>query len=174
MSGEEELELEALEALALALPRPAPRSELWDRLIASVSAAEGRFAPFVDRLAAMIDVDAARAAALLGSIAAPEGWSPALGPGIALMHLEGGAAVAGADVGFVRVEAGGAFPRHRHLGGEQVLILQGSLVEEDGSIAGAGAVISMSPQTTHAFVAGPEQALIYAVVVYGVELFAEA
>jgi len=172
MSGErsaEELELSALTALALALPRPDPRADLRDRLMASVGAPELRFAPFIERLAAMIDVSAARAAALLASMAAPERWTPAIGPGIALMHLEGGAAVAGADVGFVRVGPGRVFPRHRHLGGEQVLILQGSLIDDEGSVARAGAMVSMGPSTTHAFIAGPEAPLIYAVVVEGVE-----
>jgi anti-sigma factor ChrR (cupin superfamily) len=49
------------------------------------------------------------------------------------VHLVGGSATAGADVGFVRITAGTTFPPHRHLGEEHVLVLQGSYQDSDGT-----------------------------------------
>lgn len=164
-----DLDLEGLEALALALPRPSPSPGLRDRLLASVRAPERRLAPFADRLAALFDVAVARAGDLLTALADPRTWK-ALGPGIALIDVDGGPAVAGADVGFVRVEAGGTFPHHRHLGSERALILQGALVEGDGRIFRAGEEARMNAGSEHSFAAGPDEALIFAVVVFGVDL----
>ena len=162
---------EALSLLAVALPPapPSPASALRARLLSSARG-PARFAPFIDRLARLIDVAADRARELLASLERPETWLPSLGPNVALVHLPGGPAVAGADVGFVRVSAGTTFPPHRHLGPEQVLVLQGSYNDSDGSSARAGDLVHMSAGSSHHFTAGPEADLIYAVVVHGVEI----
>ncbi|HRI11153.1 MAG TPA: cupin domain-containing protein [Nannocystaceae bacterium] len=161
--------LEALEALALALPRPSPSPGLRDRLLASVAAPERRLAPFADRLAALFDVAVARASELLAALADPRAWK-ALSPGIGLVDVDGGPAIAGADVGFVRVEPGHTFPHHRHLGSERALILRGALVESDGRIFRAGDEARMEAESEHSFAAGPDEALVFAVVVFGVDL----
>jgi len=92
------------------------------------------------------------------------------GPNVSLVHLLGGPATAGADVGFVRVDAGTTFPPHRHLGEEHVLVLQGSYQDSDGSSARAGDLVHMPAGSAHTFTAGPDTDLIYAVVVHGVEI----
>ena len=160
-------------AMALSLPEAdGPPAALRARLLASADEPAARFAPFIDRLARLIDRSADRATELLERVArsAAGTWqaAAALGPGIELIHLDGGPAVAGADVGFVRIPAGGRFPYHEHLGRERVLILQGRLQDSDGQIYGPGDAIAMDAGSSHDFAALPGPALIYAVVVHGV------
>lgn len=160
--------VEGFAALALALAPVAPRAALRERLLAAARAEGERFAPFAARLARLIDVTVERARELLATIVRPEAWQPLL-PGVDLLHLAGGPAVAGADVGFVRVAAGRPFPEHRHLGDEHVLVLQGGYRDSSGEVFAAGALVDLPADSAHAFVALPEVDLIYAVVVGGVE-----
>ena len=159
----------AWDALALALDEARPPEALRARLLTSVDRPAQRFAPFIDRLAAMLDVGVDRAQAFLQSIADPASWSPLL-PGVELMHLQGGAAVAGADVGFVRVASGVRFPFHHHRGDERVLVLAGQLGDDNGVSAEAGAELLQGPGTSHSVLSTGDSPLIYAVVVYGVEI----
>jgi putative transcriptional regulator len=160
---------EALAALSLALRPVQPPPSLRERLLAAARG-PSRFAPFIDRLARLIDVAADRARDLLASLERPETWLPTPGPNVHLVHLFGGPAVAGADVGFVRVAAGTAFPLHRHTGDERVLVLQGSYRDSTGTTARPGDVITMPTGTAHELQAGPDHDLIYAVVAYGIEI----
>lgn len=160
---------EALASLAVALPPVRPSPSLRERLLTSARG-PARFAPFIDRLARLIDVAADRARELLASLELPATWQPSPGPNVHLVHLIGGPACAGADVGFVRVAAGTIFPPHRHLGEERVLILQGTYTDNHGTIARAGDLIDMPADSSHHFTAGPEVDLIYAVVVGGIEV----
>jgi quercetin dioxygenase-like cupin family protein len=159
---------EALTALAVALPPVQPSPGLRDRLLASARAR--RHAPFVDRLARLIDVAAERAQELLASLARPEVWVGSQAPNIHLVHLEGGPATAGADVGFVRVAAGTAFPPHRHLGEETALVLQGCYDDSSGEHVRAGDLVHLPAGSSHSFVAGAEEDLIYVVVFGGIEI----
>ncbi len=160
---------EALTALAVALPAVDPPPSLRSRLLARASGPD-RFAPFTDRLARMIDVAAEAARALLASIDRPDVWQPSPAPNVKLVHLTGGPAVAGLDIGFVRVAAGTRFPPHRHIGDEHVLVLQGSYRDSTGPTVRAGEMASMSDDTTHDLTAGPERDLIYAVVFGAIEI----
>lgn len=159
---------EAFAALSLGLPPVAPAPGLRERLLAAAARPEQRWAPFASRLARLIDVAHDRARELLAAIVRPELWQRLL-PDVDLLHLQGGPAVAGADVGFVRVAAGAAFPEHRHVGDERVLILQGGYTDDRGQVARAGDLIELPAGSSHAFVALPGDDLIYAVVVGGVE-----
>jgi len=158
--------------LALALTEVETRApdSLRARLMASVDDPALRFAPFIDRLAAMIDVGKERAQVLLGRLADPSLWELPIGPEIEFMHLDGGPAVATADVGFVRLAPGVRFPFHRHIGAERVLILEGQLEDSDGSTAQAGDALFMGPESSHSFVATGDTPLTYAVVVDGVDI----
>ncbi len=159
---------DALAALSLGLVPAAPATDGRARLLAAAASPERRFAPFIARLARLIDVAQDRAAALLASLARPDVWER-FTPAVELVHLDGGPAVADADVGFVRVAAGGAFPVHRHLGPERVLVLQGSYRDSGGDVFRAGDIVDLPAGSAHDFVAldGPD--LVYAVVVRGVE-----
>ncbi|MCA9713881.1 MAG: cupin domain-containing protein, partial [Myxococcales bacterium] len=158
--------------LPLSLPEQDPPAALRARLLRSATAPGDRFAPFAERLAALIDRGVAHASALLEQIARDVAgtWevAAALGPGIELIHLEGGPAVAGADVGFVRVPEGVRFPYHEHLGPERVLVLQGQLRDSDGQVYGPGDTPDMDAGSSHEFTALAGAPLIYAVVVHGV------
>ncbi len=160
---------EALAALSAALPPVLPPPSLRTRLLTSTRG-PARFAPFIDRLARLIDVAADRARELLASLEHPATWLPTPGPNVHLVHLLGGPAVAGADVGFVRVAAGTQFPQHRHLGDERVLIIQGDYSDSTGITARPGDQVDMAADTSHTVIAGPGLDLIYAVVVHGVEI----
>jgi anti-sigma factor ChrR (cupin superfamily) len=157
---------EALSALAVALPPVTPSPGLRDRLMASARG-PARFAPFIDRLARLIDHAAGRAQALLASLGDPAVWQSALAPNIRLVHFDGGPAVAAADAGFVRLDAGTPFPEHRHIGEERVLVLQGCYHDSSGAVVRAGDEVTMPAGSRHEFVAGPDEDLIYAVVVFG-------
>ena len=160
---------ETLAALAVALPAVAPRPELRTRLLAAASG-PARLAPFIDRLARMIDVAVDAARELLLSIDRPDSWQPSPAPNVRLIHLTGGPAVAGLDVGFVQVAAGTGFPLHRHIGDEHVFVLQGSYSDSVGSTVRTGEQARMLADTEHHFTAGPERDLIFAVVVGGIEI----
>lgn len=157
---------EALSSLAVALTPVAPSPGLRDRLMASARG-PARFAPFIDRLARLVDLTGERVQALLASLASPGTWLPTPGPNVHLVHFDGGPAVAAADAGFVRVAAGTVFPDHRHVGDETVLVLQGSYSDSDGSHVRAGEIVTRPTDSRHWFTAGPDEDLIYAVVVYG-------
>lgn len=157
---------ETLASLAVALP-PAPLPPgLRDRLLASARG-PARFAPFIDRLARMVNLAGERVQALLASLAEPATWKPTPGPNIHLVHFDGGPACAAADAGFVRVAAGTMFPPHRHLGEETVLVLQGSYRDSGGAVVCAGDITKMPQDSHHHFTAGPDEDLVYAVVVFG-------
>jgi len=154
---------EALSDLAASLPdTPAP-SGLLGRLRASV--AQQPFAPFAPPLASLFDVDEATARRYLDRIPDDDAWE-AMGPGIRLLHFDGGPATAGADVGFVHVEGEIDFPAHRHDGEERNLILRGHLVEPDGTSYGPGDVFDHPAGSHHRFRTSGD--LVFAVVVWGV------
>ena len=161
----------ALDALADALSPVAPAASVRARLLASIEA-PGRLHHFAQRVAALLDVSAERAAALLDRIDDAASWEPGPFDGVALFHIEGGPAVASAVTGFVRVEPGARFGEHTHLGAERVLLLTGSLHEEGtGAVARAGELVEAGAGTSHAFVARPGPALVYlAVIDEGVDI----
>lgn len=131
----------AVDALddAAAPPADALLSSLGPRLL--------RFAAEVARC---LDVDLDAARAMLRRIDSKAEWEPGFLPGMELLHVEGGAAVADAITGFVRLPAGAHFPDHRHLGDELVMILQGHCKEGD-RVVGPGAVIERPGGSAHSF-----------------------
>ncbi|HKA88887.1 MAG TPA: cupin domain-containing protein [Haliangiales bacterium] len=155
------LDDEALVALALALPPETPPPELRARVLAALPRA-ARFDAFVERIARMIDLGADAVRGLLGRIDGA-GWEPGPPPA-RLLHLPYGPALAGVDVGFVHLPAGAAFPRHRHLGEERVLVLQGAYLDSDGTVVRRGDTAHMAAGSAHAFVALPGPDLVYLVV----------
>ena len=136
-------------------------------------AADGPLARFAAALGRLIDVSTDRARALLRWVEDETRWE-ALAPGCQAIHLPGGVATVGADVGFVRVGPGVAFPYHRHIGEEVVLVLAGGYRDSDGTVRRAGDLVPAPDDSAHGFVALDDQPLIYAVVTYGVDFSAEA
>lgn len=162
------LELEGA-LLPLSSPGISPPPSLRDRLLDSLETPTERFAPFTQRLAQMMDIglETARDYLTRAFHVATTGVSP--WPGIQLLHVEGGPATAGADVGFVRVPADTDFPPHHHAGREHTLVLQGGYVEGDRTEVKAGEQVVREADTDHVFHALPGDDLIFAVVVFGVD-----
>ena len=84
--------------------------------------------------------------------------------GMELLHVQGGRRVAGAITGFVRIEAGLAFPEHEHLGEEAVLIVAGRC-EDAGRIHQPGDIVRMPASSRHSFRVCPGPDLVYLAVV---------
>ncbi len=156
------------DAFEPATPEPAP-APAFARLARTLAEPAERLAPFAARLAALIDVDAARARACLARIFDPASWVPLM-PQIDLVHLEGGPATAGSDVGFVRIAPGGVFPEHEHLGLERVLILQGRVLDSTGGELGPGAHTTLGAGSQHGLRCVSDEPLVYAVVVGGIRM----
>lgn len=144
---------------------------LRSRLLETISSPSERFAPLQDRVADMIDLGVERARELLASIADKTNWVPGPLPGVELIHFDGGARVAHADVGFVRVPAGAHFPRHRHLGVERGMILAGSYRDSDGRLLQPGDIDEKHPGTEHSYDVLPGADLVILVVLeQGIEV----
>jgi quercetin dioxygenase-like cupin family protein len=148
---------------------PEPSAAGRARLMADIAKQE-RFSPFLDRVAAFFDLGADAVKKLLASVPGKDAWEAFPVPGVELMHVDGGPRVATVDVGFVRIAPGTSFPRHRHVGVEEGVVIQGAYTEEDGSVVTAGDTFSNPDGTTHGFQVTSDVPMIFAVVVPGVEI----
>jgi putative transcriptional regulator len=161
-------EAQTLAWLAEDLRPVQPPAQVWDRIARSTAPAaaplwERLAARFAAQVAALADLAEAQARALFAQWDDAAAWSEA-SPGVSIFHFEGGPATAGAITGFVRIEAGSAFPAHRHLGREWNLVLTGALVLPGGLLARAGEVVEMEPGSSHALGATAEEAVVYLAV----------
>ena len=161
---DDDVDLELLGRMMDALPAEKPAPALKDRLMKSI-AAESRFARFTAAVARIIDVAHDQAEKLVNAIDDATRWESGLLPGTSLYHIDGGPAVAGAIVGFTRMEAGAVFPEHKHVGEETVLVIQGGFIDSSGAVHRAGDEVHMAAGTTHSFTAAPGPDLVYLGVV---------
>lgn len=152
--------------LALAVEPVAPAPEQRSRLLARLGAE--RFAPFTDRVAALFDLGADAVSSILRLFETSVGWT-VLYPGASFHDLVGGPAIGQATAGLVRIGPGLAFPRHKHLGEERVLVLQGEFEDDTGRRVGPGQLEILADGTEHSFTVVSEQELLYVVVVHSVE-----
>lgn len=163
----------AFSDMALSLPPVRPQPSVFTDILASIAEREPqpevgsteRFADLIDQVARLFDLTAERVKTLLGLVNEPTAWRRGKADGITLLDFRGGPAIAGADAGFVRMQPGVTFPYHRHVGGEQVLVLEGSFVGDDGTIVRRGEGLRFDPETRHAFTARAEGCL-FAVVIW--------
>lgn len=175
-----EQDAEALEELARltdVLEPSEPSSELRDRILADATHT-GRFHDHAGRLAHLLDVSVDGARDMLDGIDLAANWQSSPVPGVEVYHLDGGRAVQNAITGFIRVEAGGTFPDHEHLGEEIVLVLQGRYIDGvDGHEYGPGDEIHQQPGSRHDFQVKPGPDLLYLAIVHdgmriaGMELY---
>ena len=119
----------------------------------------GRFAPQLDTIARLADLAGEALFALLRRIDAPDGWIDGP-PGIRYFHFSPGPTAAAPEAGIVRMLPGTLFPRHRHIGDEVGLVLEGSLIDDDGRRHGPGAVLPCPAGSEHAYTAGPGRDLV--------------
>ncbi|HTJ42652.1 MAG TPA: hypothetical protein VL463_11190 [Kofleriaceae bacterium] len=160
----------AASGLLSGLTPVAPPLSVRDRLLASITA--GRFDRFAQRFGEIFDVAAERARTLFGMIDDPSTYDRVI-PGAVLIHFEGGPAVAGADCGFIILPAGEKFPWHRHDGDERVLVIQGALIDYDGTVIPPGQEDHKGAGTEHEFSAAPGDDLIFCARVWGVRFDVE-
>lgn len=157
----------AIAGIGLSVAPLAPSASARARLFAAVER-EGRYAPFVARLASMFDLGRARVEALLSGMADAAAWTGGPARGIRLMHFEAGPGALAVDAGFVRVPPGVEFPAHRHTGREIALVMEGGYVEvESGQVVRAGERTERAGGTSHTFRALPGSDLLFAVVLEG-------
>jgi hypothetical protein len=152
----------------LALPvEPSP--DVKARLLAS--AGGGALERFAQRLGALYDVTVERARELLGLIERAASWEPQ-GPGIGLVHFDGGPAYAAADCGFVRLAPGAIFPFHKHRGDEACVVLEGALFDAtNGHTLEAGDEYHQAEGTEHALInKGSVDCVFAARVMHGIEI----
>ncbi len=142
-----------------------PSCEARQRLIAAVATPPLRYAPFFNRLTTVLDLPVESVERVLAEVDNASRWQPAL-PGVQLFHFAGGPAVAGADVGLVRIEPDYPFPNHRHIGEEQLFVLEGGYVDSSGREYRPGDLQVMAPGTSHSYRVSA-QGLLAAVVLHG-------
>src|SRR6202163_3148780 len=76
-------------------------------------------------------------------------WTPSPMPGVARKMLERDGAEVARATSLVRYAAGSRFERHEHGGGEEILVLDGVLSDEQGDYP-AGTYIRNPPGSSHA------------------------
>jgi len=154
--------------LALALPAVPVTQHSWADLEAKLERPL-RFVAFVSRVARALEVGEGIARRLLAGIDVASSWVAGPSPSSRLYHIEPGPGIlaVGGIAGFVKVDAGAAFPNHKHLGPEHVLVLQGGFTDADGRDYVSGDDSHMAAGTSHAFVAHAGEPLIYLAVIRG-------
>ena len=83
-------------------------------------------------------------------------------------HIDAGAGLDDAIVGFIRLAPGAVFPEHTHVGGEDVLVLQGGFIV-NGAEVKAGCEAPMAAGTQHEVRAGAEGCLYLGIVRGGMD-----
>jgi len=96
-------------------------------------------------------------------------WVAGPSPEAQLFHIEPhpNIVAAGGLAGFVRVAPGARFPRHTHVGDEQVVVLAGGFTDEDGRVYRAGDESRHPAGTAHDFAALPGGPLVSPAVLRG-------
>jgi quercetin dioxygenase-like cupin family protein len=161
---------EALALVAATLDPLIPPLAARDRLMAALAGPD-RFRPFFADLARRCDLGLEALRKVLALVDDPAAWQASPLPGVALIHFTAGPAVAGADTGLVRVPAGATFPRHRHLGPEVAVVLEG-LVLDTGRRYRPGEVVAWDQGTVHDYQAGGQRDLVVIVAHHGIEVLA--
>jgi anti-sigma factor ChrR (cupin superfamily) len=165
---------EMLDELALDL-RPSEQRGLVDLRRRLLDTVEGRarYAPFAERVARFFGIDPREASSALEAITVESAWSEGPMPGMATAKLPCRPKVPGQTAVFLRSEVGAHCPIHRHLGEERLLILEGGIVESDGTVFHAGDLVVKPAGSAHEFdVLGDEPCIAAYLLEGGLELIA--
>lgn len=142
---------ELLGQMALLLDPSAPSDALEARLLRETSTFPTRYAPFFARLAALFDLEESAIEQSLRALADERSWKRTGLRGIDRIEISPGPGLASARTSFVRFAAGAHFPKHKHLGFEQVFVLEGSYTDDDGVLHAPGNLHEMHVETEHEF-----------------------
>lgn len=127
------------------------------RLLAALDGPE-QYRPFFSLLRTTFDLEDDQLLPLLAKVGDESSWR-AFVPSLRFFDFRPGPAVGLPEGGFLRLAAGATFPRHKHVGREIAVILQGSLLLE-GRAFYPGDLIDAASGTAHSFAAGPGRDLI--------------
>lgn len=141
---------EQLASAALALPPLQPTTALRSRLNAALDLG-GRFSRFVDRVAALFEIDRPAARTLLDRLDDPARWQPSPLPGLWVQPAETSPRFAAAEAQLLRFAPGTRFPLHVHHGVEQLLFVQGRAREDGGRLLEPGDLRRSEAGSRHAF-----------------------
>lgn len=156
---------DAFAALALALPAEPPPTALRARLLDE--ARPPRLHAMLDKLAALFDVSRAKARALLDKLDDPREWQPGPVEQSWIIFAEAGPRAAGAFVGFVKMGKSVRWPMHRHVGVEEMLVLDGGFRQDDGVEVHPGDLHVMPDGSRHRFDIFDDEDCVSAVVIRG-------
>jgi hypothetical protein len=158
--------LATLSELAAPETDPAGLERGRARLLAAVSGAQeaSRFAPLFAKLSQFFDLNAAALRAVFARAELESEWHPGPLPWVSLFHLDAGPSLAGLDTGLVRLKKGMPFPRHRHVGPERVLVLDGGYFDHEQRWYGPGDLHIMADGTEHSLQLNAEQDTLLAVI----------
>jgi quercetin dioxygenase-like cupin family protein len=158
--------LAALSTLETAETDPVGLERGRARLLAAVGGAleASRFAPLFAKLSQFFDLNAAALRAVFARAERESEWQPGPLPWVSLFHLDAGPSLAGLDTGLVRLKKGMPFPRHRHVGPERVLVLEGGYFDHEQRWYGPGDLHLMAEGTEHALQMSAEQDVLLAVI----------
>lgn len=157
---------ELLERLTSLLDPAAPSPTLEARLLSETSTAPLRYAPFFARLAALFDLEESTIEQQLTALADPQSWKRTGLRGVERIMVNPGPHLASARTSFVRFAPGAHFPKHSHLGFEQVFVLEGSYTDDTGARRGPGDLHEMVADTEHEFWVGDNEPCIAASVLH--------
>jgi len=133
------------------------------RLSDAVAELPLRYAPFFARLGELYDLPEREVRALLERARDAGAWKRAPLPGLELITVHGGPRIAGNEAYLARFAPHMKFPKHRHRGHEDVLILEGSYTDSSGKVFRSGDVHTMSADSEHSFTIDGEPCVAAAV-----------
>jgi anti-sigma factor ChrR (cupin superfamily) len=143
---------------------PAPASATGRQALLAALDSGARYRPFAAEVARHFDLPITEMRALLDTIDDEARWERGRMPGVRLLHVQGGPAVAARDVGFVWLHRGVVTPYHHHVEPEVVYVLEGSLRDSDGVLYLPGEAMLMAPGTEHDLRAGEDADTLFAAV----------
>jgi hypothetical protein len=139
---------EIFAAVALEAPAERPARNLLDRLVGSLSHLE-RFASYAPGVGALLDLSPNDARYVLHAFSDEAGWVAAPFPGIRWRRSPRGPRLATGQTLLAEVSPGAVIPMHRHIGGEAMMVIEGSLLDGSGRLVQAGETLEQPDGSAH-------------------------
>ncbi|HEY6729058.1 MAG TPA: cupin domain-containing protein [Polyangiaceae bacterium] len=155
-----------LDRMAALIEASAPSPSLEARLLSETRVAPLRYAPFFSRLAALFDLEESAVEQQLAALANPGSWKRTGLKGVERVMVSAGPELASARTSFVRFAPGAHFPKHAHVGFEQVFVLEGCYTDDAGVRHGPGNLHEMVADTEHEFWVAESEPCIAASVLH--------
>jgi len=134
---------------SLELPADRALRRVAERLQRAVSELPLRYAPFYGRLSNLWQVSEEQVKSELTRARDAAGWSPTVLPGLRVFDIRAGGLSSAHHARLLKFSPDARFPRHRHHGREQVLVLEGGYADADGHEVHAGDEQMMDAGSEH-------------------------